>query len=100
MPTTTHTPTHKILALIHSIPCLHEKLHDYYPDRFDADAFHRLTGPWSSGEKLCAIFVLNVWNPNGANSKGWHFNLFDFIGTADWDNKQAIIEWMLNPIWP
>ena len=69
------SPT-QITQLIRSFPCLRSKLPNYAPEPFDPDAFHELIGPWSHGERLCALFILNVWNPLYAKVQGWQFNLF------------------------
>ena len=94
------TATQTILALARTFPCLEVKLRHYNPEQFDADEFHAMIGPWSSGERLCALFILNVWNPGYAKSQRWTFNLFDFVGTADPDNRQALLDWIQTPIWP
>lgn len=94
------TPTELILALAASFPCLVDKIAHYHPKEFEADEFHKLIGPWSSGEKLCALFILNVWNPGYAKSKGWKFDLFDFAAGCDFENKEALIRWLEHPLWP
>jgi hypothetical protein len=94
------TPTAYITQLIHSFPCLDSKLHDYYPAEFDADKFHALMSGWSHGEILCAIFVLNVWNPGYAEQQGWRFDLMEFISIADNGNKRALLAWCERPYWP
>lgn len=94
------TPGEYILALARSFPCLRHKLVGWKPEKFDADVLYKCSGPWSSGEKLCVLFVLNVWNPGYAKSQGWTFNLFDFVGTADIGNRAALQAWIDRPHWP
>ncbi|HEY4415937.1 MAG TPA: hypothetical protein VGO57_09615 [Verrucomicrobiae bacterium] len=67
---------------------------------FDPDLFHEQIGVWSSGERLGALFLLNVWNPGYARDKGWFFNIMDAAGTFDPDNMGGIIEWLQHPIFP
>lgn len=115
--------TEQLLTLAATIPCLARKLGvrlvnepdtpclRYSPDvpwlverhgelAFDPDKLHRCIGPWSDGEWLCAMFLLNVWNPANAKAKRWHFNLMDFLQTADPANRDALIQWMHNPVFP
>lgn len=67
---------------------------------FDPDTFARPLDVKSSGERHAMLFLLNVWNPGYAKSKGWDFRLFDAVGTLDSDNLEGICEWMQRPIWP
>lgn len=102
------TPTEFILGLISQFPCLESKIRtEACLDRssqdgggFDPDRFMRQLAGASDGERLCALFVVNVWNPPYAKSKKWNFDLFNFIGTADVRNKQPVLKWMANPYWP
>jgi hypothetical protein len=94
------TPTAQILELIASFPCLRNKVRHYQPIQFDADHFWKLFAGASHGERLCALFILNIWNPGYAVSQGWRFDLFEFIGCADGGNRSALIAWMENPFWP
>lgn len=87
-----------ILALAASFPCLEHKVVGM--TKFDADEWMKRSGPWSSGEKRCALFIVNVWNPGYAKSEGWHFDLFDFIGGVDTDNRKALLMWCIDPVWP
>ena len=90
-----------IVELIKSFPCLRIKVgSDWRPYEFEPDLFYENADCWSGGERLCVLFVLNVWNPGYAKHKGWTFNLFDFIGTADPGNRAALLKWCENPIWP
>jgi hypothetical protein len=92
-------PRGYIMALIESFPCLQGKM-ESVPQPFDGQVFARRIRPWSSGEKHCAHFVLNVWNP-GEWAKGETlFNLFDAIGCLDRGNLRPIVEWMSSPMWP
>jgi hypothetical protein len=93
-------PTDYILRLARSFPCLRSKIMDYRPAKFDPDAFHALMDAWSHGERLCGLFVLNVWNPVAAKSKGWQFDLMDFVGIVDAGNSLALEAWIRNPIFP
>lgn len=87
-----------IIALAASFPCLEDKVAGM--TSFDADEWMERSGPWSSGEKRCALFIVNVWNPGYAKSQGWDFNLFDFAGGVDIDNRAALLAWMIDPVWP
>lgn len=91
-----------ILALARSFPCLRHKIDRLFPEgrKFDVDVLMEAARPWSTGEKLCALFVANVWNPGYADSKEWRFDLFDFIGTADSGNRAAFQAWCVAPVWP
>lgn len=96
------TPDEYILALIRSFPCLAIKVRRWI-DRtteFDPDEFHQLFECASTGEVLCALFILNVWNPGYAARKGWKFDLIDFIGCADDGNRRALLNWIAHPYWP
>jgi hypothetical protein len=53
------------------------------------------------GEWLCAMLILNVWDPGGAKLKEeWRFEFFDFAGIADSGNRRALLNWLANPEWP
>jgi hypothetical protein len=55
----------------------------------------------SHGEWLCAMFILNVWDPGGAKlNEEWRFEFFDFPGIADSGNRRALLNWVANPEWP
>lgn len=96
----THAPTRYILTLIQAFPCLRLKAAHYQPERFDADEFWKLFDCASHGERLCALFILNVWNPGYAQGHGWTFDLFEFLGCADSGNRRAMLDWCKNPTWP
>ncbi len=101
-------PTNYILALTQSFPCLKRKVNikaclekSVHPEpSFDPDKFMAQLDCASDGELLCALFVVNVWNPGYAKQKGWVFNFFDFMGTADAGNREAFLAWAQNPVWP
>jgi hypothetical protein len=95
-----NTSTQYILEIARSFPCLRLKLEDWHPIQFDPDQFFEMMGYWSTGETLCGLFVLNVWNSGYAKSKGWTFNLMDFVGTADGGNKAALIRRLERPMLP
>jgi hypothetical protein len=90
-----------ICTLAQTIPVLCHKLGpDWFTKDFDQDHFHESMGGWSTGEQLAGLFLLNVWNHGYAKRKGWHFNLFDAVGTLSNDNLLPMAEWMLAPQWP
>jgi hypothetical protein len=94
-------PTEKILRIARSFPCLEKKLAGWNPPAFDPDKFFQMMGGASHGEWLCAMFILNVWDPGGAKLKEeWHFEFFDFAGIADSGNRRALVNWLANPEWP
>ncbi len=94
------TPTETILTLIRSFPCLDRKLKNWNPKTFEPEQFYAMTSGWSHGEQLCADFVLNVWNPGEARTKGWTFDLMEFAGIADPDSRDALLRWLIYPRWP
>lgn len=96
------TPDQIIFTLIRSFPCLARKVCQRL-DRatgFDPDKFYRLFECSSSGEMLCALFILNVWSSSYAESKGWRFDLMAFMSTADDGNRKALLNWIAHPCWP
>jgi hypothetical protein len=95
-----NTSTSYILDLARSFPALERKLNHYHPDRFDADEFHAMTRGWSTGERHLAMFILNVWNPGYAESKGWNFDFIAFVAMADGENKEALAGWLQHPYFP
>jgi len=94
-------PTEKILRIARSFPCLEKKLAGWNPPAFDPDKFFRMMNGSSHGEWLCAMFVLNVWDPNAPRIKEeWRFEFFDFSGIVDSGNRRALLDWLANPEWP
>jgi DNA primase len=86
-----------ICSLINSFPCL-DGLR-ITPQTWDAEAFERQSGKFSSGELAVAQFVLGVWNPN----TNWQCGRFDLIEAAsrlDPMHRQTIIDWFCDPWWP
>jgi hypothetical protein len=96
------SPEAYIWQLILSFPCLRGKFHGQRAcaGRFDPDWLYEASGPWSHGERACVLFALNVWNPGDARAKGWAFDIFDFAGIADSENKEVVLQWVLSPVWP
>ncbi len=89
-----------IWELILSFPCLHIKFGGRPWKSFNPDLLHAVSAPWSHGERQAVLFVLNVWNPGYAKQKGWTFNLFEFLCTADQGNRAALLKWANKPVWP
>ena len=96
------TPDEYIFALIRSFPCLAIKVRGWLDrtSEFDPDEFYKLFECASTGEVLCALFILNVWSHGYADSKDWKFDLFRFIDCADGGNRRALLNWLTNPYWP
>lgn len=67
---------------------------------FDPDKFAKRLGVVSSGERHAMLWLLNVWNPTYAKSKGWNFDLFSAFSSLDGENIVGIAEWIINPQWP
>jgi len=100
-----HEPTRKIMELHNTFPCLKDMTLQAIEScklqrRFDAVEYRDGMRSMSSGEFRCAMFVLNVWNPSEARARGWTFDLLDFVANVDKENRQVVIDWMLNPVWP
>ncbi len=94
-------PDAYIFALIASFPCLSYKLPGMFQSgKFEVNFWMDAAGPWSHGEKLCAAFVANVWNPGFADSQGWRFDIFEAVGTWDPGNRAAALAWIASPVWP
>lgn len=92
-------PSDYIRALIETVPCLQGKL-ESIPDPFDGEVFERRSRPWSHGERLAALFVLNVWNPGVARSLKWRFDLFEAVGVLSRENLEPMLAWVRKPRWP
>ena len=89
-----------IFKLIKSFPCLAIKARAWLArtTAFNPDEFYQLFERASSGEVLCALFILNVWSHSYANTKGWKFDLFAFMNCADGGNRKALQNWMERPL--
>jgi hypothetical protein len=93
-------PTATVLEIARAFPCLEAKLRCCKPKEFNPDLFRSMMAGWSHGEILCGMFVLNVWNPVDAKQKGWDFDLLEFTSTADSENREALIRWLSDSVWP
>ncbi len=80
--------------LWNSFPCLKDKECGGIKCAFDADSIRKRMGVWSSGECICAQFVLSVWNP-----LHFKFDIQEVSGVSD-VNRFAMADWLLNPWWP
>lgn len=67
---------------------------------FDADAYAKTLHQCSDYTTHMRLWILNVWNPSYAKSKGWEFNLFQALNGLDDNNRRAIAWFLRNPIWP
>ncbi len=94
------TPTQYILALARSFPSLEPKLRFWNPAVFDADDFYVSSRPWSNGERSLAHFVLTVWNPGYARQKGWTFDLVDVADSLGAEDRAALFQWVMRPVYP
>ncbi len=96
------TPDYVIFTLIRTFPCLAIKANRWLSrtNAFNPDEFYQLFERASSGEVLCALFILNVWSHSYAEAKGWKFDLLAFMNCADNGNRAALLHWMRNPCWP
>jgi len=95
-------PDTYILNLVRTFPCLAIKVRRWldHTTEFDADEFHALFRGASTGELLCALFILNVWNPGYADLQGWRFDFIAFMACADDGNRKALLNWIAHPHWP
>jgi hypothetical protein len=89
-----------IFRIIHSIPQLSRRLGDWRPERFDPEEFYLRTYPWSTTELLCVYFVLHVYDPNFLQEKGKFFNLSAAANMLYEAEREAIANWVLNPVNP
>lgn len=94
------TPTEKILNLLRTFRCLEKSFNSWRPKVFDPEEFYTLADGLPRGEKLCALFLLTVWNPSYARERGWEFNVMEFANAADDDAKAAFTVWLIQPVWP
>lgn len=95
-----HGPETYILALARTFPCLRDKLEGITPETWSIDRLIAASGPWSHGERLCLLFIANVWNPGYAREKEWFFDVIEFISIADNRNRAALLNWLATPVWP
>lgn len=87
-----------ILALARSFPCLAHKLESWTV--WNAVSFERASRPWSHGERVCADFVLTVWNYADAKRARRLFDFCDAVGTLGYRELTPILIWMRDPVWP
>lgn len=86
-----------ILRLANSFPCLARKLARMPGWKWDAEAFDRMSGPWSTTERLTVMFILSVWNPSDFPE----FKFHDFVGAfKGYEEMDAFLDWCRNPWWP
>ena len=83
-----------IARLWMSFPCLSGKPCGGPEGSWDAEAIAERMGVWSTGEQVCARFVLSVWNP-----RFFKFELQDMSSLSEC-NRLPMVDWMLNPWWP
>jgi len=86
-----NTPEARILGLWNSFPCLRRKR----VEKWDIAAIAEECRPWSTGERLCAAFVLSVWDP-----EYFTFDLHEALKKWDDDNRTAFLAWAAAPWWP
>lgn len=67
---------------------------------FSADKFAERLDACSKGERHMKLFILNVWNPTLASSRGWTFDMFKAMNVLDANNRAAIAWWLAHPIYP
>jgi len=67
---------------------------------FDADKYAKTIYNCSDYTAHMRLWILNVWNPSYARSKGWNFDLFKALNGLDDNNRRAIAWFLRNPIWP
>ncbi|MBL3675697.1 hypothetical protein [Paracoccus aerius] len=64
--------------------------------KLDTDALERYLGFASSGEAVLARFFASVWC---RSNDDFDFDVLD-VGRLDYEQRQIISDWVLNPIWP
>jgi hypothetical protein len=76
--------------------------HQTHPNEltFDPDLYAETLHQCSDGENYMRLFILNVWNPSYARTKGWTFDLFAATRVLDQNNLEAIGEIIRHPTWP
>jgi len=67
---------------------------------FDPDAYAKTIYSCSEYTSHMRLWILNVWNPNAAKTKGWTFDLFKALNGLDQGNREAIAWFLKHPIWP
>ena len=77
-----------------SFPCLAGKQMSGPEGHWDADSIAARMGVWSTGEQVCARFVLSVWNP-----LVFKFELQSVSSLSD-SNRFPLVDWIINPWWP
>lgn len=87
------------------VPGVHRPWLTAHPGRpeeltFDADKYAETINACSTYTAHMRLFILNVWNPGYARSKGWTFDLFKALRGLDQGNSDAIAWFIKNQIWP
>lgn len=67
---------------------------------FDADRYALTVDDCSTYTRHMRLFILNVWNPGYARSKGWTFDLFQALRGLDDNNSRAIAWFVKQQVWP
>lgn len=67
---------------------------------FDADRYAKTIDACSTYTRHMRLFILNVWNPGYAKSKGWTFDLFAALRGLDDNNSRAIAWFCKTSVWP
>lgn len=67
---------------------------------FDADRYAKTVDACSTYTRHMRLFILNVWNPGYAKSKGWTFDLFAALRGLDDNNSRAIAWFCKTSVWP
>lgn len=70
------------------------------PEKWDVDEFARKAGTASTGERHAIMFVVCIWNPGYAESKGWKFDALDALASWDSKHRNAFNTWAAKPYWP
>lgn len=78
------------------------KAHPNRPNEltFDPDLYAKTLEACSDGQRHMRLFILNVWNPHYARSKGWTFDLFKAVRVLDGNNLEAVADIIRHPVWP
>lgn len=67
---------------------------------FDADLYAKTLDCCSTYTSHMRLFILNVWSPGYAKSKGWTFDLFQALRGLDDNNSRAIAWFVKQQVWP